>query len=222
MKIVATSDLHGRLPAIPDCDLLIIAGDICPDDPIGKAARYGLPDKGASYQSDWLGQTLWPWLDEIRSRGIETVAIWGNHDFVGEHPHLIPMMLPWTLLQDEAFEFHGLKLWGTPWVPGLPRWAFYGSSEALAVRSEGIPNDIDVLITHGPPFGIADFVAPQFGSVHVGDPALSAAIERIQPELIICGHIHEQHGRHGNLYNVAHMDENYNVFNKRPPTVIEL
>lgn len=216
---MATSDLHGRLPEVPDCDLLLLGGDICPDHPIGKRERYALLDKGGSFQAEWLDTEFRDWLDALDYRGITVVAIWGNHDFVGEHPSIVPD-LPWTLIQDELFEMDGLKVWGTPWVPGLPRWAFYGSDEALRARAEGIPSGIDVLMTHGPPYGVADFVAPQFGSMNVGDRALRDELSRIDPKVIVCGHIHEQFGihtfEHIPVYNVSYMDENYDDSNRRP------
>lgn len=46
MKIVATSDFHGVLPpveSIPECDVLVIAGDVCP-----------LRDHGVEFQRSWL------------------------------------------------------------------------------------------------------------------------------------------------------------------------
>lgn len=212
MRVVATSDLHGQLPDIPDCDLLLLGGDICPDHPIGKSARYGLPDNGASFQAEWLGTEFRGWLEALVSRHIKVVAIWGNHDFIGEHPRLVPK-LPWSLIQDEAFEFDGLTVWGTPWVPGLPRWAFYASSEALRVRAEAIPTGIDILMTHGPPYGAADFVAPQFGSCHVGDEALRRELKRIAPKALVCGHIHERAGTCSAdgvpVHNVAYVNEHY-------------
>lgn len=226
MKVVATSDLHGRLPEVPDCDLLLLAGDICPDHPIGKVQRYGLPDNGASYQAAWLDGPFRKWLEGLRVRHIVIAAIWGNHDFVGEHPSLVPR-LPWNLIQDERFVFYDLTIWGTPWVPGLPRWAFYGSSEALRARAEAIPAGIDILMTHGPPYGTADFVAPQFGSTHVGDRALRAELPRIAPGLIVCGHIHERFGvcstRKGTpVFNVSHMNENYDDHRARPLVTLPL
>lgn len=220
---MATSDLHGRLPDVPDCDLLLIGGDICPDHPVGKQQRYDLFDKGASSQAIWLDTVFRAWLEELVNRHIKVVAIWGNHDFVGEHPEIVPD-LPWTLIQDALFEMDGLKVWGTTWVPGLPRWAFYASHEALVARAKAIPSGIDVLMTHGPPYGTADFVAPQFGSINVGDIALRDELPRINPQVIVCGHIHEQFGIHNYrgipVYNVSHMDENYNNYKRRPVQTI--
>lgn len=216
-RIVATSDLHGFLPDpldIPEADLLIIAGDICPDHPIGKRERYGLDDKGAGYQAEWLDSEFRRWLDRVCQRVEYVVAVWGNHDFVGEQRRLWEdLYLPVQFLQDETVEIGGLKIHGTPWVPGLPRWAFHGSEEFLKARAESIPSDLDILISHGPPYGTADFVAPQFGSLAVGDRALAGALGSLAPKLFVCGHIHEQYGLHEHddviVANVSYVDENY-------------
>lgn len=219
MKIVATSDFHGMLPEYDDigaCDVLVIAGDICPDAP-GRLFRQ--PDNGAQFQADWLKEEFAPWVEGLgQTHEIgHVLAIWGNHDFVGEpnrfgvEPPSIPGV---TFLNDEAIVIDGVKFWGTPWVPGLPRWAFYGSEEFLKARAEGIPSDVDVLISHGPPYGTADFVAPQFGSLNVGDRALAGTLGSLYaPQVFICGHIHEQYGthEHNGVYvaNVSYVDEDY-------------
>lgn len=198
MRVLATADLHGSLPQIKECDVLLVGGDVCPDHPIGKRARYSLPDNGSDYQLEWLDGPFRTWLADLGARGISVVGIAGNHDFVFERmaTAVRELYLPWTYLQDSATTIKGMRVWGTPWVPGLPRWAFYGSEQALQARSEMIPEDIDVLLTHGPPYGVADFVAPQFGSTHVGDGSLNLAIERVKPDAVVCGHIHEQYGIH--------------------------
>lgn len=230
-RIVATSDLHGFLPDpldIPEADLLIIAGDICPDHPIGKRERYGLNDNGASHQAEWLDGEFRRWLDRVYQRVDRVIGIWGNHDFVGEPNRfgVEPPNLDMAFLNDETVEIDGLKIHGTPWVPGLPRWAFHGSEEFLKARAESIPSDLDILISHGPPYGTADFVAPQFGSLNVGDRALAGALGSLNPELLICGHIHEQYGLHKDengvhIANVSYVDENYVPGNKPMDFIVE-
>lgn len=223
MNVYAISDLHGNLPEPPpDADLLLIAGDICPDFGSSYSIR-----KDGIYQAAWLEKQFKPWL---QGHGIPTVGIWGNHDFVGEHPALVPH-LPWTLLQDNSWQSaEGMRVWGTPWVPGLPYWAFYGRQEALQARADLIPEGLDVLMSHGPPYGLGDFIPTSekqrnkygnFGGEHVGDATLAVAIARASPRVVICGHIHEARGSYEfddiPIYNVAAVDEHY-VLHKNPWT----
>jgi Icc-related predicted phosphoesterase len=219
--VYAASDLHGNLPSVPkDADVLLLAGDICPDfRPYGN--RAGMVDKGGTQQSNWLDTTFREWLESIAPT--EVVAIWGNHDFVGEKKYLVPD-LPWTLLEDAEATVRGVRVWGTPWVPGLPYWAFYGTEAVLSARADLIPFGLDVLMTHGPPLGHGDFIPTSekqrnkygnYGGMNVGDPTLAAAICREIPAVTICGHIHEARGEYnleGNpVYNVAAVDEVYNL-----------
>lgn len=102
MKVVATSDLHGFLPQIPPCDLLLIAGDVCP------VWNHRLP-----FQRKWLRETFTPWLESLPARKI--VGVWGNHDSIAEsNPDKVPP-LPWTNLIDEVIEWEGLRIYGLPW-----------------------------------------------------------------------------------------------------------
>lgn len=214
-KIVLTSDLHGTLPEIEPCDLLIVAGDVCPDHPIGKAERYSLPDNGSDYQFEFLDGPFRQWLTEVPAEVI--VGIAGNHDFVFEKlSHAIPELhLPWRYLEDSGTEAFGLKIHGTPWVPGLPRWAFYGDDAKLRAKARAIPDNLDILISHGPPFGIADLVGPRFGGpAHVGNLPLLEALDSARPKVVVSGHIHEAYGSYpldygGTLYSVSLNDDCY-------------
>jgi Icc-related predicted phosphoesterase len=201
MNVYATSDLHGNLPEVPDdADLLLIAGDICPDfRPLGNRNHWDMIDKSGAEQARWLDTEFRAWLERVEA---PVVAIWGNHDFVGEKPVLVPD-LPWTLLESSEATVGDLRVWGTPWVPGLPYWAFYASEEGLRARAEVIPEGIDVLMTHGPPYGAGDFIptsvrqATKYGNhdgKHVGDYTLNPHIERVRPKAVVCGHIHEARG----------------------------
>ena len=225
-NIYAIADLHGQLPEVPgDADVVLIAGDIVPD-------FYEHREDGSNIalQSDWLDSEFRAWLGSFDA---EVVACWGNHDYVGEHPALIPD-LPWTLLQDSEAVVAGVRVYGTPWVPNLQRWAFYASWQALKARADMIP-DCDVLMSHGPPYGYGDFVpynqkyAEKYGTPlegeHVGDSALLGAIKRLRPAVTICGHIHESRGRHvyedNLILNVAAVNERYEM-RARPFELLDL
>ena len=83
-----------------------------------------------------------------------------------------------------------------------------------------VPPGIDVLITHGPPFGILD----KFDGRRIGCRNLRAEMKRIRPFLHIFGHVHESYGFYHdsqlgiNYFNVAICDERYRP--TRPPTEI--
>lgn len=237
--IYATADLHGNLPDVPsDAELFLIAGDICPDfKRLGSRHAHWVtgPDDTGIQQLRWLNSEFRNWL---QMHGVPVIATWGNHDYVGEKPMLWPPAVPlpnFTMLTDAEAVHDDLRIWGTPWVPGLPRWAFYGRDIALAARAELIPDGIDILMTHGPPRNAGDLVpwTPKYGAKygtppegeHVGDKSLNEAIERVRPKVTICGHIHEDFGYHllsDNLViNVAAVDAGY-VLRPNPWTALRV
>lgn len=197
--IIATSDLHGHLPTIPSCDLLIIAGDICLDGFV-------------TQQAAWMDTTLRKWLDDLPAK--EVVVVAGNHDLIFEQAsHLVPKKLRWHYLQEEQIELFGLQIYGMPWQ--LPFWgAFNLSEEQLLEHYEEIPKKIDILISHGPPFGIGDEV-PKHSGQHVGSHALYNKIKEIKPKLFICGHIHCSFGLYQiestTVANVSLLDDDMEI-----------
>lgn len=207
VKVAAVADLHGHLPRIPGCDLLVIAGDICPRE-----------DHTPQFQREWLDGPFRRWLSEQPCR--QAVGIAGNHDFVfecGMHPR----DLPWTYLQDSGTQMFGLRIWGTPWTRSYGDWAFTLDERALADRFSAIPHNTDLVISHGPPFGFADRT---FDGANVGSYALNAALHRVQPKLAVFGHVHEGYSQRTEngvtLANVAVRDHRYRPL--RPPTVFTI
>jgi Icc-related predicted phosphoesterase len=95
-------------------------------------------------------------------------------------------------LKDELVEFRGLKIFGSPWVPDLPRHAFHKRPSALASLWAGIPCGIDILVTHTPPKGVLD---ASRGGQSLGCRALASEIGRIAPRLHCFGHVHASAGR---------------------------
>lgn len=216
MRIVATSDFHGRLPATPPCDLLVIAGDICPD--FGRGAA-------VAGQLAWLNTTFRDWLVAQPAKAI--VGIAGNHDFVFEtmERQVEELCLPWIYLRDSLTKVHGLYVYGVPWVPNLSRWAFHLDDAGLDRAFDAVPDFADIVISHGPPLGYCDHTCARYGDMDVGCDATNRMLARVRPMLLFCGHIHEAFGDavHPSgtfVYNVSYVNENYEAVH--PPVEITL
>lgn len=208
-RIACLSDQHGNLPKVPECDLLLIAGDICP---VGEAPIQRL----------WLQHAFDTWLKSLVGR-MDVVGVSGNHDWVFQHyGHRAAPNLKWTYLEDSETLWKGLKIYGSPHQPIFFNWAFNLPEPELAEKWAAIPDDTDILLLHGPPHGVGDF-SPH-GKVHTGSPSLLQRIEQVQPKLAVFGHIHSGYGQYrvGNTLavNASLVNENYTPVN--PIQVVEV
>lgn len=223
IKITCISDLHGAIPILEGGDLLICAGDC------------------TAHNTEKQWHEFFEWLERQPYRKICLVA--GNHDGMLKNL-LVPSWIKKKLdvysedsfeyLEDSGTEFEGLKIYGAPWTPVFCNWHFMlPRGEPLKRKWDMIPDDTDILITHGPPYGVLDLVEsfedPRVNE-HAGCYELKLAVERVNPRLHVFGHIHIGHGildlskekypPHTIFVNAAIMNEKYRPENK--PITIEL
>jgi Icc-related predicted phosphoesterase len=152
------------------------------------------------------------------------IFIAGNHDFGFEKETDIDQQfkdLGVTYLFDNDITIDGIKFYGSPWQPEFYNWAFnLPRGEELAAKWEKIPDDVDILITHGPAYGILDY-APIGG--HVGCEELYRKIVEVKPKIHVCGHIHDSYGQKTmggiEFLNASVLDDRYEHAHK--PIVVE-
>jgi Icc-related predicted phosphoesterase len=126
------------------------------------------------------------------------ILISGNHDFFFEvaKPEEVEAILAEypgiTYLNDSGVTIEGIKFWGSPVTPFFHNWAFNRWPSEIKPHWDMIPEEVDVLITHGPPFGILD--KTHYSKEHVGCPLLLEKIKKIKPKVHVFGHIHEARG----------------------------
>jgi Icc-related predicted phosphoesterase len=196
MKIFAISDLHGYLPDIPACDLLLLGGDYCASRNIEQQKRH-------------LQISMKRWfeylIEELSVKQI--VGIGGNHDFMLQDDPSIAEDLPWIYLQDAGVEIDGIKIYGTPWTPIYGHWAFMKDDSKLEHVFNNIPGGLDILLSHGPIMGVLD--RNEEGK-SCGSRSLWRKVQQCQPRQMIHGHIHEAHGTYrvgGTMFNnVSHVN----------------
>jgi len=184
--------------SLPEGDILIHAGD---------CTNVGKPHEVTNFVH---------WFQNLK--GFDTkIFIAGNHDFAFEkvnQPHhkgdfewFNNLMNEENLsqsdvvyLQDNEFVIESpefskpLKIYGSPWQPEFYNWAFNlpRNGWELELKWKDIPEDTDILITHGPPHGIRDFTP---ANLQVGCEILRFHVEnRIKPSIHVFGHIHQAYG----------------------------
>ena len=171
-----THSLHDELdmPAVAGESILIHAGD---------ATMFSRPPSSIDRFNDWLGSLPYN----------HKVFVPGNHEsYISEDLRRRTQLSNATVLINESATIAGMKIWGSPVTP-LANTAF-GMPIAVARRRvySTIPDDTDILITHGAPFSVLD-MAPG-SNHHAGDPELLGAVQRVQPILHVFGHVHGAHG----------------------------
>jgi len=177
MRLVCVSDTHGifPLPEIPPCDLLLVAGDI---------EDAHLHPHDSSSQRRYLERVFAPWLEEAPAR--HTVGIAGNHDFLGLGDPDVLYGLPWHYLCDETIEIEGLCIHGSPWTPPFMDWAFMLPEHELAAKWTLVPADCDILLTHGPAYGLGDEVDNELGLTRPTPTRVRTACARSSSAIRVC------------------------------------
>jgi Icc-related predicted phosphoesterase len=207
MKICCISDIHGYLPEVPECDLLLLGGDYAPN---------------TSTELYWLGKVFAPWIAKLSDR-MKVIGVAGNHDFAFERMKDSLPAIQWTYLQDSGIEWKGLNIWGSPWQPRFYDWAFNADEDKLEIIWNQIPNNTDILLLHGPPRGYGDY--SPYSKTNVGSPSLTKRILEIKPKLVVAGHIHPSYGRYtigeGTIFvNASYVNDKYQPAND--PWLIEI
>jgi Icc-related predicted phosphoesterase len=205
LTVVLISDTHElhREVQVPPGDLLIHAGD------------FTMFSRSAAAIFDFSD-----WLEELPHRW--KILIPGNHFFLESDPTRRKWIRNATMLINESIEIMGLHIWGSP-MTTLYGGAFGRSSERdREMAYSRIPADTDILVTHGPPYGILDQVAGS--ECHSGCSQLLAAVRRIKPKLHVFGHVHGGYGTFNTpdtlFVNAALPGQGFDLSN--PPHVFRL
>ena len=182
IRIWHLSDTHGyhsKIDIPEDIDLVIHSGD---------AGNYGDP-----YRSDPEIRDFANWYAALPI--MFKIYVAGNHDSAVEHLLWHKKLfdkLGIDYLFNDTIDIMGLQIWGSPHTPNFGNWSFMKDRSKISRVWNSIPEDTDILVTHGPPKGILDTTLNRDHSIEsVGDSALNKRILKIKPKLVCFGHIHD-------------------------------
>lgn len=137
-------------------------------------------------------------IDVLRAIGRPSVLVAGNNETTEE---LVDACRDWPSAR--VLHGSGTTIGGVPFfglgggVPVTPfgAWSYDFTEDQAAAMLAGCPEGV-VLVSHSPPKGLVDADSAGRG---LGSTAVRAAIERRQPRLVVCGHIHASAGKRASL-----------------------
>jgi len=179
VKFIVISDTHNQHSSLklPEGDGLIHAGDLTSRGTEREVIEF----------LEWFSS-----LDQYKYK----IFIAGNHDFLFEHdPELVKTLIPENIiyLQDNSVVIEGIKIYGSPIQPRFHNWAFNKDrGQEIKDYWDLIEDDIDILITHGPPKGIGDRCQNGY---RAGCDDLLEKVMKVKPKFHIFGHIHESYSQ---------------------------
>lgn len=199
MKIRFISDTHGlheKLEYIP-VDIIVHAGD----ESNSKNVVF----------NDKEFENFWGWWSDYPAT--YKILVPGNHSAYLASPmsksfrHLIKAnerLHHDYILIDRGVEVGGIKFWGSPYTPEYNDWHFsLKRNRSYSRWSSLIPEDVDILVTHGPRRGILDLTKDFDGSyVQCGDSGLGKVIDQVRPKIHVFGHLHDEKG----IYNYGKLE----------------
>jgi len=199
MKFVVISDTHGlhHELELPQGDVLIHGGDI---------SDHGTKDE----VEDFLN---WFSLQDYKYR----IFIGGNHDiYLDENPVELLELIPSNViyLNNNGCEIEGIKIWGSPVSPDLVGWAFGKYRDEMEEHWKYMPDEIDILITHTPPFDILDKSSRY---LTLGCKDLLQKVKMIKPKYHLFGHVHASYGiieiKRTTFINASNLDSRKGLVN---------
>jgi Icc-related predicted phosphoesterase len=184
MKIWHISDAHGyhNLLTIPEADMVVFSGD---------CSNYFDSARNAVEVGEF---TEWFSALPIKHR----LLVAGNHDTSIERRLITKQdfeQMGIIYLENEAVTIEGINFYGTPITPQFNQWAFMRARHKMDVVWNAVPEDTDVLISHGPPKGILDLTeSMQHKLEQVGCKNMANRIEKLNLKYVLFGHIHDCEG----------------------------
>ncbi|CAF1384598.1 unnamed protein product [Rotaria sp. Silwood1] len=184
LRFVCVSDTHNQIDRliIPHGDVFVHCGD---------AVNYMTCTRDLINFNKFVG-TL-PHTHKL--------FISGNHcvSLNPKRPDLTQKILSnMTYIQDQVIDIEGVQIYGSSWHP--KRGILYRSNafgyhhkKIRADKWTQIPENIDILLTHSPPYSIRDY--NPLNAKHMGCPGLlDEIVTRVKPRIHLFGHIHDDHG----------------------------